>query len=61
MTPADPKDAALREHRIDSWRERRAPEGYAFPGDPREWERTKYAVAELTQLGRRLLGVDGWE
>jgi len=60
MTPADANDAALREHRIRSWRERRAPEGYAFPGDPREWERTKYPVAELTPLGRRLLGVDGW-
>jgi hypothetical protein len=60
MTPADPKNAALREHRIDSWRERRAPEGYAFPGDPREWERTKYPVAELTSLGRRLLGMEEW-
>jgi hypothetical protein len=60
MTPADPCDTVLRERRIDSWRERRAPEGYAFPGDPREWERTRYATAELTSLGRRLLGIDLW-
>ncbi len=58
MTPADPDNAALRERRIDSWRERRAPEGYAFPGDPREWERARYATAELTPLGRRLLGIE---
>ncbi|MGC1872810.1 MAG: phytanoyl-CoA dioxygenase family protein [Acidobacteriaceae bacterium] len=60
MTPWDPENVALRERRIASWRERRAPEGFAFPGDPREWERTRYAVAELTPLGRRLLGVDSW-
>ena len=60
MSPANSDDAALRERRICSWRERRAPEGYAFPGDPREWERTKYGAAELTPLGRRLLGVDLW-
>ena len=60
MSPATSDDAALREQRICSWRERRAPEGYAFPGDPREWERTKYGAAELTPLGRRLLGVDLW-
>jgi len=23
-----------------SWRDRIAPEGYAFPGDPRGWEQT---------------------
>ncbi|WP_216845394.1 phytanoyl-CoA dioxygenase family protein [Granulicella sp. S156] len=60
MSPATPDDAALRERRICSWNERRAPEGYAFPGDPREWERTKYGAAKLTPLGRRLLGVDLW-
>lgn len=60
MTPAAPGDEALRQRRIDSWRERRAPEGFAFPGDPREWERTRYATAALTPLGRRLLGLDPW-
>jgi ectoine hydroxylase-related dioxygenase (phytanoyl-CoA dioxygenase family) len=60
MTPWEPENVRLREDRILSWRERKAPLGVAFPGDPREWERTKYEVAELTPLGRRLLGVDLW-
>lgn len=60
MTPAAESNEDLRQRRIESWRERRAPEGFAFPGDPREWERTKYATAELTPLGRRMLGLDVW-
>jgi len=61
MTPAAEGMEELRQHRIESWRERRAPEGFAFPGDPREWERTRYKTAELTPLGRRLLGLDLWD
>ncbi len=61
MTPAAEDDRELRERRIQSWRERRAPEGFAFPGDPREWERTRYQTAILTPLGRKLLGLDPWE
>jgi ectoine hydroxylase-related dioxygenase (phytanoyl-CoA dioxygenase family) len=60
MTPWEPENVRLREQRILSWRDRKAPLGVAFPGDPREWERTKYGVAELSPLGRRLLGVDLW-
>ncbi|AEU34828.1 phytanoyl-CoA dioxygenase family protein [Granulicella mallensis] len=60
MTPAAESNDELRERRIQSWRERRAPEGFAFPGDPREWERTKYETAALTPLGRKLLGLDSW-
>ncbi len=60
MTPADEGNTELRERRVQSWKERGAPEGFAFPGDPREWERTKYATAELTALGRKLLGADSW-
>jgi Phytanoyl-CoA dioxygenase (PhyH) len=60
MTPAAESNAELRERRIQSWRERRAPEGFAFPGDPREWEKTKYETAVLTPLGRKLLGLDSW-
>jgi hypothetical protein len=29
-----------------------------FPGDPRGWEQTKYGTAELSPLGRKLLGLD---
>ena len=60
MTPADESNTLLRDRRVTSWQERRAPEGFAFPGDPRDWERTKYTTAELTPLGRRLLGLDSW-
>jgi ectoine hydroxylase-related dioxygenase (phytanoyl-CoA dioxygenase family) len=60
MMPAAEANQSLRDLRVDSWRERRAPEGFAFPGDPREWERTRYPSAELTPLGRKLLGLDSW-
>ena len=60
MTPAAQDNEELRMRRVESWRERRAPEGFAFPGDPREWERTRYETAELTPLGRKLLGADSW-
>ncbi len=60
MMPAQPEDEALRQWRITSWRERQAPEGYAFPGDPRNWEKTKYPTAVLNALGRKLLGADPW-
>lgn len=60
MMPAQEEDVALRQWRIRSWKERNAPEGYAFPGDPREWEKTKYPAAELSPLGKKLLGLDSW-
>jgi hypothetical protein len=60
MTPAAEDNQDLRERRVQSWWERRTPEGFAFPGDPREWERTKYETATLTPLGRKLLGIDSW-
>ena len=61
MMPAQEDDEALRQWRIHSWREREAPEGYAFPGDPRNWEKTRYQTAELSDLGRKLLGLDRWD
>lgn len=60
MMPAEEDNEERRQWRISSWRERRAPEGYAFPGDPRGWEQKKYNTAELTPLGRKLLGLDQW-
>jgi ectoine hydroxylase-related dioxygenase (phytanoyl-CoA dioxygenase family) len=60
MMPAQEDNEALRQWRIASWRDRIAPEGYAFPGDPRKWEQTKYGMAELSPLGRKLLGLDPW-
>jgi len=60
MMPAEEDNEALKEWRIRSWRDRIAPEGYAFPGDPRNWEQTRYQRAELNELGRKLLGLDKW-
>ncbi|MCF2502660.1 phytanoyl-CoA dioxygenase family protein [Dyadobacter sp. CY107] len=60
MMPAQEEDEALRQWRIKSWQEREAPTGYAFPGDPRNWEKTKFERAELSELGRKLLGLDKW-
>lgn len=60
MMPAQEDDITLREWRIKSWKERIAPEGYAFPGDPRNFEQTKYDRAELTELGEKLLGLKSW-
>ncbi len=60
MMPAEPENEALLKWRIHSWKNRVAPEGYAFPGDPRKWEQTRYPKAELSPLGKKLLGLDPW-
>jgi hypothetical protein len=60
MMPAEEDNESLRQWRIASWQDRIAPEGYAFPGDPRNWEKTRYPAADLSPLGRKLLGLDRW-
>lgn len=60
MMPAEEENEALKAWRINSWKNRIAPEGYAFPGDPRNWEQTKYTTAQLSPLGERLLGLSKW-
>jgi ectoine hydroxylase-related dioxygenase (phytanoyl-CoA dioxygenase family) len=60
MMPAEPENEAMREWRINSWKHRIAPTGYAFPGDPRKWEQVKYTTARLTPLGEKLVGVKNW-
>lgn len=60
MMPAEEDNEALKKWRINSWENRIAPEGYAFPGDPRNWERTKYKTAKLSELGKKLLGSLRW-
>lgn len=60
MNPAV-SDAAAREQRVDIWRRNTHPAGPAFPGDPRGIEETRSEPAQLTDLGRKLLGVDPWE
>lgn len=61
MMPAQEDNESLRQWRINSWEKRIAPEGYAFPGDPRNWEQIKYETAILSNLGKKLLGLDTWE
>jgi hypothetical protein len=60
MRPAEEANVELREWRIHSWRDREPPQGYAFPGDPRNWEQTRYPRANLTPLGEKLLGSRSW-
>jgi ectoine hydroxylase-related dioxygenase (phytanoyl-CoA dioxygenase family) len=57
MRPAR-EDEEARQVRIKGWQERRpAPN---WPGDSRDWEHAHQPPAELTGLGRKLLGVDLW-
>ncbi|HSC81924.1 MAG TPA: phytanoyl-CoA dioxygenase family protein [Chitinolyticbacter sp.] len=60
FTPAGEDDQELRDWRIGSWYRREPARGYAFPGDPREWEKTRYPRAQLTPLGERILGLRNW-
>ena len=60
MMPAEETNETLCEWRINSWKNSVAPEGYAFPGDPRKWEQTKYGTAVLNELGKKLLGLEKW-
>ena len=60
MMPAQEDNPELTKWRIKSWKDRIPPDGYAFPGDPRNWEQTKYKRAELSDLGKKLLGLKKW-
>lgn len=60
MMPAEEDNDELRNWRIKSWKNRIAPSGYAFPGDPRNFEQLKYERAELSPLGEKLLGLKKW-
>jgi ectoine hydroxylase-related dioxygenase (phytanoyl-CoA dioxygenase family) len=61
MFPAPESDPERAEDRISQWREHRPPGNNVFPGDPRRVEEEKGHTAELTPLGRKLLGLDAWE
>ena len=60
MMPAEEENESLKQWRINSWKKRIAPEGYAFPGDPRKLEKIKYKTAKLNSLGKKLLGINKW-
>jgi hypothetical protein len=59
MNPADETNEELRQTRVDCWRTNRPMPAKAFPGDSRGLEAGN-PPAELTPLGRKLLGVDRW-
>ena len=60
MVPAEEENEIIREWRTKSWAERIPPDGYAFPGDPRNWEQIRYPKAKLSPLGEKLLGIQSW-
>lgn len=60
MMPAEENNQTMVDWRVNSWKDRIAPEGYAFPGDPRNWEQTRYETAVLSSLGKKLLGAETW-
>lgn len=59
MIPADEDNEEMLQWRIDAWKNKHVPEGYAFPGDPLNRE-SKQPVAELSHLGKKLLGIEKW-
>jgi hypothetical protein len=65
MFPAESSDSDRwggdRADRIRQWRDRVAPDAAWAPGDPRGWEEHNSKTAELTPLGRKLLGLDRWQ
>ena len=61
MSPAQPENETLRQRRIELWQKRLPPDNKrAFPGDPRKLEETHGQPAALTDLGKKLLGLEGW-
>ncbi|MFT5088127.1 MAG: ectoine hydroxylase-related dioxygenase (phytanoyl-CoA dioxygenase family) [Candidatus Latescibacterota bacterium] len=59
MSPAPKDNEEARQGRIKAWQERRPMSDW--PGDSRDWEHERQESAVLTELGRKLLGVDLWE
>ncbi len=60
MSPAREQDTVQREQRINCWRTNTPPPSRYFPGDPRKIEEQR-EPAQLTPLGRKLIGLDSWE
>jgi hypothetical protein len=61
MNPAPENNEEQRQRRIASWRANGPGPGKSFHGDPRGIEEARNAPAELTPLGRKLLGADAWD
>ncbi|GAB4464082.1 MAG: DUF1479 family protein [Armatimonadaceae bacterium] len=50
-----------RKARIEAWESRKPLDAPWVVGDPREWEQKHSNPAQLTTLGRKLLGLDSWD
>ena len=55
MSPENFADQEARHRRVETWQNRET-----FGEDPSGWEQTHLDPAELTPLGRKLLGLDPW-
>jgi hypothetical protein len=61
MMPALESHQELVDSRVKSWRTLSTPEwNKTLVGDPIKHESLRYPTAELTELGRKLLGLDSW-
>ena len=60
MMPAEEDNEALRQWRITSWRDRRHRKAMPFPAIRATGKQTKYEAAELSPLGKKLLGLEKW-
>ena len=60
MNPAAELSEEERQTNVECWRTNAHPPRRAFPGDPRRIEEQRSTPAELTDLGRKLLGLDPW-
>ncbi|MEP2944638.1 MAG: phytanoyl-CoA dioxygenase [Lentilitoribacter sp.] len=60
MTPADFQNEHMRQDRLRMWSQMEPPNRPGCPGDPRLWEKKRYNVAELTDLGEKILGLKNW-
>jgi len=59
MFHADDSRTDYRQERVSWWRDRKSPPYPWVIGDPRNWEQDQ-PMAELSPLGRKLLGLDDW-
>jgi hypothetical protein len=60
MFPAEEQNLEERESRVESWRGLEPPARAGYLGDPRGWEKKNSRPAELTPLGKKLLGLSSW-
>lgn len=60
MSPAQEDDIRTIQTRINCWQQNTPQPNPFFPGDPRRIEEKREYSAQLTPLGRKLLGMERW-